>query len=358
MSSSALASLDLFSGAGGLSLGLRAAGFESEVAVECDPDAAETYTDHSPDSDVWLGRVERQGFDPLRGAIDLVCGGPPCQPFSSGGLRRGGDDERNGLPGFLSAVEAVRPRAVLVENVSGLAVGKRRAVLGGFLRDLEALGYGVTWRVLNAADYGVPQLRRRLFVVGLRSGRFVWPEPTHGRATSRPHVSAGDILTPEPVGPPNLARVTFAKNPDPRPSPYHGLLFNGGGRPIDLSRPAPTILASAGGNKTPFLDTRGVVPEYHAHVIAGGAPRVGDLPGARRLTVREVARLQTFPDDVTFAGARSSQYRQIGNAVPPRLARVLGEALREALTEPLTEDIRPPADTQGRLFFPESEPTL
>ena len=345
-------SLDLFAGAGGLSLGLAQAGVESTCAVESDANAAETYAGHAPSADVRAGRVESQDLRRFRGRVDLVCGGPPCQPFSSGGLRKGARDERDGLPAFMAAVEAVVPRAVLIENVPGLAVGARRPVLDALVADLQAMGYAVAWRVLNAADFGVPQSRRRLFVVGVRAGRFAWPEPTHGQGASRAHVATGAVLTDEPVGQPNASRVTYAKNPDLRPSPYHGLLFNGGGRPIDPDRPAPTILASAGGNKTPFLDTLGVVPAYHAHLAAGGEPRSGDVPGARRLTVREVARLQTFPDSVVFAGRPSAQYRQVGNAVPPVLAEALGGAVIAALGEepppgPATRGVR-----QAELFHP------
>ena len=125
--------------------------------------------------------------------------------------------------------------------------------------------------------------------------------------------------------------MTYARRPSLRPNPYHGHLYNGGGRPIELSRPAPTMLASMGGNKTPWLDTLGIVPRYHAHLMAGGAPGQGTVPGARRITVSEAALLQSFPTGAHFAGRRSSQYRQVGNAVPPLLAEQLGHALRQQL---------------------------
>jgi DNA (cytosine-5)-methyltransferase 1 len=170
---------------------------------------------------------------------------------------------------------------------------------------------------------------------------FEFPTPNHGPKRSKRWRTAGDVLGLEPTGEPNSSIVTYAKRPDLRPSPYDGLLFNGGGRPINLNAPARTILASAGGNKTPFIDTLGVVPEYHAALwdAESGKPRdgykdavrVGLVPGARRITVAESAALQTFPPDVEFKGRRSSQYTQIGNAVPPDLAAAVGSALARDL---------------------------
>ncbi len=255
-----LRSADLFCGAGGLTLGLKQAGFVPVFAVEWDPDAARTFADHSPETDLYVGDVRNVNLRQYRGQIDVVCGGPPCQPFSSGGLRRSTADDRNMIPWFIDAVREISPRAFLMENVPGLVVGTRRLYLEEAVADFERLGYTVTWKVLNAAAYGVPQIRRRLFVVGVTGDPFRFPEETHGSATGVPYVTAGEVLTSDPIGEPNTAKVTYAKKPHIRPSPYHGLLFNGGGRPIDLNQPAPTILASAGGNKTPFLDTLGAAP--------------------------------------------------------------------------------------------------
>jgi DNA (cytosine-5)-methyltransferase 1 len=236
------------------------------------------------------------------------------------------------IPEFIRAVREARPRAFLMENVPALFGTTHAGYLAGVVRRLSALGYDLTMDVLNAAEYGVPQKRRRGFIVGFRHGHFQFPKPTHGPRGALPFVPAGAVIASEPIlGEPNESKVFYAKSPDLRPSPYDGQMFNGGGRPIDLGAPCHTILASAGGNKTHFLDTLELVPEYHAHLMRGGSPRAGALGGGRRLTAEESALLQTFPPEMVFKGSRSSRYMQIGNAVPPVLARVLGEALRDAL---------------------------
>ena len=326
--------IDLFSGAGGLSIGLVQAGFSVRAAVECDANACETYA--SVHATVDLRDTDIRGLS-LRAyqGIDVVAGGPPCQPFSSGGKRLGNADDRDLMPSFIKVIDEVRPRAFLMENVPGLVAPGRSAYFRTMLSKLMRLDYVLSWSVLNAADYGVPQKRRRLFVVGLLNSEwpYEFPAPTHGPYGRRPYKPARAVLDPMVCqGEPNPSIVVYAKRPDLRPSPYDGHLFNGGGRPIDLDAPCHTILASAGGNKTHFLDTQEEVPKYHLHLRRGGAPRRGTLPGSRRITVSESALVQAFPQSMKFSGSRSSQYTQVGNAVPPRLARQLGVALARTLT--------------------------
>jgi DNA (cytosine-5)-methyltransferase 1 len=304
-----------------LSLGLEAAGFVPAAAVESVPDACATYRSVHPEAKVFEADISTVDFTAMRGCFALVAGGPPCQPFSIGGKRLAADDPRNGIPQFLRALGELRPKAFIMENVAGMAARARQAYLLAVMGQMEHLGYSTTWRVLEAADYGVPQKRRRLFIVGTTtSTRFSFPPPSHGLVARRPYRSAGSVIGHEaPPGRPNTAIVTYALHPSLRPSAYHGHLYNGGGRPIELTQPAPTMLASMGGNKTPWVDTVGIVPEYHAHLLAGGSPRCGLVPGARRITVEEAALLQSFPAGTSFAGHRSSQYRQVGNAVPAQL---------------------------------------
>ena len=317
--------IDLFAGAGGLSLGLHEAGFETLMAIDNNEDACNTYRAALPG--IRCETADARGFDfrPWKG-VDLVAGGPPCQPFSTGGLRYGSADNRDLLPTFVRVVNETDPRAFILENVPGLA-STHRDYLAQTLAPLFE-----TYRifgpvVVNAAAYGAPQSRRRLIVLGTRDKA---PE-LEGGLSPEQWASAGTVIGEKPIGEPNCSIVVYAKAPDLRPDPYHGQLFNGGGRPINLARPAPTILASAGGNKTHWIDLRNMVPAYHAFLLKGGRPRSGALHGARRITVAESALLQTFPAGMRFAGSRSSQYTQVGNAVPPRLGAVLGVAIREAI---------------------------
>jgi DNA (cytosine-5)-methyltransferase 1 len=327
--------IDLFAGAGGLSIGLEAAGLEARAAVEMDEDSAATYRNwHLQESRLSTGRSEPKMHEAdlstvdlfqYSGEVDIVAGGPPCQPWSLGGLRKGHEDPRDGLILFREALHAISPVAFIMENVGGLLRGSAREAFLTYMRSLEGGQWAIHYRILQAADYGVPQKRERLFVVGLPlDAHWTWPTQQYGPNRRYRWKRAGDVVGATPIGDRNTSIVSYAKVPSLRPNPYHGQIFNGGGRPIDLDQPAPTLLASMGGNKTPWIDTLGIVPEYHSYLRNGGSPRSGLVPGARRITVNEAAALQTFPSNMQFAGSRSSQYRQIGNAVPPRLATTIG----------------------------------
>ena len=303
------------------------------MAADSSADALQTYSRHHHTAEILEGDIAGHDFKRYRGNIAIVAGGPPCQPWSTGGKQLGHSDGRNGLAHFIRIVDQIRPMAFLMENVPGLAAPGNYEYLNTFISKLTELGYLVDQRILDATAYGVPQRRRRLFVVGTASGReFNWPEATFGPGTAMPARAAGEVISADAiVGEPNPSKVTYAKNPVIRPNPFAGLLFNGGGRPVNLDRPAPTVLASAGGNRTLWIDTEGILADYHEHLRAGGAPRSGRVPGARRLTAAEVALLQTFPANLTFAGSRGSQYVQIGNAVPPDLAAAMAWALVRSL---------------------------
>jgi len=324
--------IDLFAGAGGLSLGLKRAGWQVEAAIEFDTHALATHQANMPEVLHISDDVRTIDFERFWG-VDLVAGGPPCQPFSVSGRQRGSEDERDMVPQFVRAVREAKPSCFLMENVHGLATSRFRPYLNSKIAELVGLGYDVHSDVLDAADYGVPQHRRRLFVVGVPKGvPFAFPKPTHGPRRPRNYKTVRSALEGLDNEMFNRAKVVYCKNPILRPSPYAGMLLNGKGRPLNLDAPSHTIPATAGGNRTHVLDPHGVLLEYHRHLRAGGEPRVGIVPDCRRLTVRESAILQTFPTDFVFAGTPSRQYSQVGNAVPVLLAQAVGDALMKSMT--------------------------
>lgn len=311
-------------------MGLKMAGWKTLVASDYDQAACATFRRNFEGVEVIEGDVRAVQWKHLRGKVDLVAGGPPCQPFSVAGNQKAHQDERDMLPEFVRAVSEIMPRMLLMENVAGLTTAKNLPYFERRLAELTDLGYDLHFKVLNAAQFGVPQGRLRVIVLGGLTGKPSFPVATHG-TKSKPYVSAQAALEGVPYDDPNRAIITYAKNPIIRPSPWAGMLVNGGGRPINLSEPSQTIPASAGGNRTHIIDRDGVLLDYHTSLLGGKKPREGVVKGVRRLTLRESARLQSFPDDFVFSGQKSAQYRQVGNAVPPLLARAVGKSLIDQL---------------------------
>lgn len=330
MARQSLKAIDLFAGAGGLSLGLQRAGWEVVAAIEHDKWAAATHHQNFPMCKTLRTDVRDVDWSSFHG-IDLVAGGPPCQPFSVSGKQLGAGDLRDMVPEFIRIVSIVRPRVFLMENVKGLSLSKFKSYLDDAIHRMEQLGYVVRHQVLNAADHGVPQFRERLIIVGMLDTAFEFPEPTHGPGRAGPWVSVADVVAAEPPDEPNKAKVAYCKNPVLRRSAFAGMLLNGKGRPLDMVLPSLTIPASAGGNRTHVLDREGELVRYHASLLKGAAPRSGIVPGARRLSLRECARIQGFPDGFAFLGPKSKQYSQVGNAVPPPLAETVSRALLHQL---------------------------
>lgn len=320
--------VDLFSGPGGLAIGLRAAGIEPYLCVEKNRDAIETYARHHSECSHFNEDIQSVDFSPYKGKVDIVFGGPPCQPFSLGGLRKCWEDNRDMVPQFLRCIDEIKPYCFLMENVIGLVQKKAKPYFTSLIEEFMMLGYEVNWAILNSSEYGVPQNRKRVIVLGCIDKLLLFPKPTHGQNEGLlPIPKSKDFLPYSDSESRPKSPVKYASYPDLRPSPYGGHVYNGGGRPIDPNAPSHTIYASAGGYKTHWIDTLGVAPEYHQHLINGGKPREGEVPGALRLSIKESAIIQTFPDNLEFAGSKSSQYTQVGDAVPPVLAEALGKAI-------------------------------
>lgn len=332
--------LSAYSGAGGLDLGFREAGFELIWAIDSDRDAVATYRENLGDHVVCGKLPEDRPPKGLR--PDVVIGGPPCQGFSVIGRMDPEDPRSQHVLNFLDLVEEYEPLAFCMENVKPLATSPRWAVIRDeLLGRARELGYEIEMVVLNAADYGVPQARERMFLIGVRDGKPGVPIPT---TKGVPGTVRKALASLPPFGTPGNdticpAKIVPAPRPVMRPSPHRGsLLFNGSGRVLELDAPARTLPASMGGNATPIVDqdeldagARPWVVDYHARLVAGRKPVRIAPSRMRRLTVEEAAALQTFMPEWTFVGGPASRFRQIGNAVPPALARAVARSLRDAL---------------------------
>ena len=349
--------VSLYSGAGGLDIGFALAGFAPVWVNDLDSQAIDTHErmqkrlrDERPHlHDVACTTIagsilDLQAHDllPGRGSADLVIGGPPCQGFSVAGKMDPLDRRSEHVFRFLDVVARVRPRAFVMENVKALYENRRWAGIRDALRQrAELLGYSTEIVLLNAAHFGVPQARERMVLMGSLDGTPKLPVPT--TADNPPTIRQAFAQLP-PFGMPGndslcAAKITTAKIPVLRKSPFAGMLFNGAGRPMDVDSPALTLPASMGGNKTAIVDQQQLdtgsepwIISYHRHLMSGGAPWPGAPSYLRRLTVEEASVLQTFPLGMDWAGPQSSQYRQIGNAVPPRLALAVAEAIKATLS--------------------------
>ena len=345
--------VDLFCGCGGLSEGFRAAGYEIIGGVDSDESARKTFKQNFPDAHVEPVDLSQpcpgSALRKLVGAkqVDIVVAGPPCQGFSLTGTRNF-DDARNSL--YLSVFEVVKelkPRAFVIENVRGMATLYGGQVRDEVIRRFKKLGYRTVHRVLCAADFGVPQLRHRLFFVALRgNSTFEFPVPTHGPDSDAEYVSCGSAISDLPPLNGSLGQEESAYE-NPAESPYQRKMRKGKTQLWNHVATKHTELVKSvigqvppGGN---HRDLEGDVGKhrkfneawtrYHhdrpSWTIDTGHRNHFHYRENRVPTVRENARLQSFPDKFRFLGTRTSQYRQVGNAVPPLLAESLAIAIAE-----------------------------
>lgn len=321
--------ISLFCGAGGMDLGFIKAGHKIVWANDNDPDSIETYTNYFVKKNklgldhISLKDIKKVDIKDIPDG-DVVIGGFPCQGFSIANPYRKTEDNRNDLYlEMLRVIKGKRPKYFIGENVTGLcSIGgydndkdKRQhkgRVLKMILNDFKKAGYNVFFKILNAADYGVPQNRRRVIILGTRKDikkQLIHPEPTHSKEGVLPllnlkkHRTLGEAIKDLPL---KLGKYDSIHN---HVGTKHIVKINGyiGNRKTDPNKPSPTIVGRGGGT--------------------GGPVIIPHPSGKRRLSVRETARLQSFPDDFVFYGSTSSCYRQIGNAVPWPLAEAVAKML-------------------------------
>ncbi|MBB1573775.1 MAG: DNA (cytosine-5-)-methyltransferase [Bacteroidia bacterium] len=325
-------SVELFSGAGGLALGLEKAGFTHVLLNEVDEMACRTLQLNRPRWPVKAGDVHGLDFKHLRGKVDLLAGGFPCQPFSYAGKQGGFGDTRGTLFFELArAVEEIQPRVLLAENVRGLAAHDAGRTLATIRNEIDKLGYTlVEPRVLQALLYRVPQKRERLILIAIRNdlaqrAQFHWPTPYHRVLTMRDALYAGELYptnTPASPGVGYNARKAAVLAQVPMGGYWRDL-------PVAVQQEYLGTSYGRPGGKT-GMARRLSLDEPSLTLVCAPAQKQTERchpTETRPLTVREYARVQTFPDEWQFCGSLASQYKQVGNAVPVNLAWAVGRAI-------------------------------
>lgn len=306
-----LSSLEICAGAGGQALGLEQAGFDHVSLVELDAAACQTLRINRNHWHVTEGDIRHYTAEKWQG-VELLAGGVPCPPFSKAGKQLGNQDERDLFPEAIRLVSECKPQAVMLENVRGLLDSVFDEYRAKIIADLKKLGYTAEWRLLNASDFGVPQLRPRVIFVALKKDaayHFNWPSA---------------ILSP----PPTVGEALF------------DLMAGNGWRGANQWREqasdiAPTLVGGSKKHGGPDLGPTRAKRAWASLGVDGmgiaDASPEKDFIGMPRLTVRMAARIQGFPDHWQFSGKKTAAYRQIGNAFPPPVACAVGTQIHAAL---------------------------
>jgi DNA (cytosine-5)-methyltransferase 1 len=310
--STPLTVVELCTGAGGQALGLHSAGFCPLALVDNDQSCVSTLQENFKGINVYLEDLKTWNAKPFEG-VDLLAAGLPCPPFSKAGKQLGSDDDRNLFPATLDIISEVKPKGVMIENVPGLLDARFDEFRSNFQAQLQKMGYIAAWKLLNACDYGVPQLRPRVVLVALKkslASNFSWSRPLD-------------------INPPTVGETLY------------DLMAENGWKKVDewkhkANRIAPTLVGGSKKHGGPDLGPTRAKKAWaslgvNGHLIAQSAPEP-DFDGNPCLTVKMCARLQGFPDNWFFSGRKTAAYRQVGNAFPPPVAASVGRELFRVFT--------------------------
>jgi DNA (cytosine-5)-methyltransferase 1 len=352
--------LELFAGAGGLAIGMEKAGFKSVLLNELDKHACNTLRLNRPQWNVVEGDVSNINFSEYKNKIDILSGGFPCQAFSYAGKKLGFNDARGTLfYEFARAIKETNPKVIIAENVRGLLKHEGGKTLHAITSVIDEIGYQlVDPRVLKAVFYQVPQKRERLFLIAVRKDlapqvNFMWPSPYKRIMTLRDALKKGELYNSHV---PNSVGQQYPK----RKAEILKLIPQGGywrDLPEKIQREYMKASYFLGGGKT-GMARRLSWEEPSLTLTCAPAQKQTERchpEETRPLTVREYARIQTFPDDWEFSGPLTSQYKQIGNAVPVNLAYAVGRALVNLLND--IENINLPAATVTKIAPKSKKPT-
>ena len=304
--------IEICAGAGGQALGLEMAGFEHVALIEYESDYCNALRKNRPDWNVICCDVKDFSGKPFAGRIDLLAGGVPCPPFSKAGKQLGSEDERDLFPEAIRLVEEIKPKAVMLENVRGLLDPVFDEYRESILREIADLGYKVDIKLLHASDYGVPQLRPRVVIIGIRNdvqGKFQYPER---QTESTPTVASTLLDLMKSNG--WQGADEWAKGAEKIAPTVVGGSKKHGGPDLGPAR-ARRAWAELG------IDGLGVASEAPA----------ADFQGMPKLTPRMIARIQGFPDTWQFADGKTKACRMIGNAFPPPVAQAVGQQIKKVL---------------------------
>jgi len=322
--------IDLFAGAGGMSLGFDNAEFENVLAVEYDKCFAETYGFNFPNHNLKVEDIKNISNDEIKkiigdNKIDVIIGGPPCQGFSIAGKigRNFIDDERNQLfKQFVRFVEVIKPRVFVMENVAALKTHNKGKTIEEIVKEFERVGYTIKYDVLNAVNYGVPQQRRRIFVIGTlnEDNKFKFPKEMDKYMTIADALEGlPELKSGETSNIPNHNAMNHSKQMLEKMS-----YVKDGGDRNDI----PEAIRPKSGDVRKYIRYNSKEPSI---CITGDMRKVFHFNQNRALTGRELARIQTFPDDFIFKGNAGKVQQQIGNAVPPKLAFQIANSVKEVL---------------------------